>query len=188
MAKRSCSIRGCDRPSRKRGWCEFHYNRWRRSGDPEKLPPRPSLAERFWPLVAKGDGDACWEWTAGVATGGYGCFSIRSKTHGSHRVAYELANGKIPPGMSICHSCDNPPCCNPAHLFIGTALDNNRDRAAKGRGAKTKPNLQRFTAPEVEEIRERVAAGETRQGVATSLGVSPSTITHVVLGYRPYDF
>lgn len=73
--------------------------------------------------------DTCWLWTGNLATTGYG----RIKKLYAHRISYEMFNGKIPDGMFVCHKCDNPPCVNPDHLFLGTQLDNIRDMHKKGR-------------------------------------------------------
>jgi len=92
---------------------------------------------RFWAKVDKSAGeDACWLWTARTSDGGYGRFNAIS-TQGiqAHRYAWEQVNGPIPKGLLVCHTCDNPPCCNPAHLFLGTNTDNARDRDRKGRSA-----------------------------------------------------
>lgn len=86
---------------------------------------------------------ACWPWMAGKNDNGYGRLRFKGRTTYAHRAAYELAVGVIPEGMFVCHTCDNPPCVNPGHLFVGTALDNNRDRIAKGRTAR---RLQRMAA------------------------------------------
>lgn len=106
----------------------------------EPLPPR-DFATRFWLLVDKRGPDECWPWAGGARShNGYGEYghASRGKVR-AHRVAYELTHGPIPDGLSICHHCDNPPCCNPAHLFAGTTLDNARDRAQKGRGKGGRP-------------------------------------------------
>ncbi len=71
----------------------------------------------------------CWEWTGLRHKQGYGKF----KGLGVHRIFYELYKGKIPDGMLVCHSCDNPPCCNPKHLFLGTHKDNMQDMIKKNR-------------------------------------------------------
>lgn len=99
-----------------------------------------NFLERFWAKIDVRGPDECWEWTATRHYKGYGEFRIvTSRSAKAHGVAWILANTRdIPAGMVVCHRCDNPPCCNPGHLFLGTVGDNNRDRAAKGRGGKTR--------------------------------------------------
>lgn len=89
----------------------------------------------FHAMIARGSPDACWEWTGARGRHGYGTFylaPIRGPV-ASHRIAYGLANGAIPAGLLVLHRCDNPPCCNPAHLWVGTNNDNMLDMVAKGR-------------------------------------------------------
>lgn len=96
----------------------------------------PSVTERFWPKVAVGGPDDCWEWQAARMPHGYGAFRIggrKGKTHAAHRWLWSQLNGEVPEDMFICHHCDNPPCCNPRHLFLGTHADNMRDMFAKQR-------------------------------------------------------
>ena len=94
-----------------------------------------SLAERFWPKVAKSAD--CWVWTSSRDRNGYGYFRISGlygrKAFGAHRIAYELTYGLIPPGMEVCHRCDTPACVRPEHLFLGTHATNLGDAAHKGR-------------------------------------------------------
>jgi len=101
---------------------------------PIEINLSPTDEARFWQKVNKSGGpDACWPWMAGKCFSGYGNFKTNGKTVGSHRIAWTLANGPISPSGCVCHHCDNPPCCNPAHLFLGTHADNALDKAAKGR-------------------------------------------------------
>jgi len=101
---------------------------------------RPSdIGDRFWSHVRRSSG--CWEWTGTCRDKlGYGVFSTtfypRQKRDASHRIAWMLMRGDIPDGKMVCHSCDNPPCCNPDHLFIGTHQDNMNDMVNKGRSTK----------------------------------------------------
>jgi hypothetical protein len=98
------------------------------------------LIARFWPKVNKRsghfwNGTECWAWVACRTRFGHGLFGVQGKNVGAHRVSYELAYGPIPAALWVLHRCDNPWCVRPEHLFLGTALDNNRDRHEKGRYA-----------------------------------------------------
>lgn len=91
------------------------------------------LRERFWSKVDR-SGD-CWMWTASRNASGYGRFggSNSGGSYLAHRMCWELHNGPIPDGLCVLHRCDNPACVNPAHLWLGTRDDNNKDKTAKGR-------------------------------------------------------
>jgi hypothetical protein len=112
------------------------------------------LAQSFWLRVEKGQPDKCWEWQGYRTWNGYGLLQSRSISPQpllAHRIAWELINGEIPAGRHILHHCDNPSCCNPSHLFIGTQRDNNKDRDQKKRtasgdrnGARTHPEKNSF--------------------------------------------
>lgn len=96
-----------------------------------------SWQNRFWAKVDKGSDAECWEWTASRNSYGYGQLAVvlpsGKRPRLAHRLSWELHVGPIPEGMCILHRCDNPPCVNPSHLFIGTKADNYRDMRAKGR-------------------------------------------------------
>lgn len=90
---------------------------------------------RFWAKVDRSGGpDACWPWTGPRNGDGYGQTTVGGRTVGAHRVAYARANGEIPDGLSVLHDCDNRPCCNPAHLRVGTQAENISDMYSRGRG------------------------------------------------------
>ena len=129
----------------------------------------------------------CLEWTATArANGGYGTLCVgRVGQIRAHRAAWVLKNGPIPRGMYVCHSCDNPLCCNVDHLFLGTPKQNMDDKEAKGRGIK--PPVHRgeqhhnakTTAAQVDEIRS--AAG-TLDAIASRYGVSAKTVWRIKKG------
>ncbi len=91
---------------------------------------QPQDIERFHLRFKPTDG--CWEWIS-KGKSAYGCFCIGKKKYYAHRISYQIFIGFIPPGLDVCHHCDNPKCIRPSHLFLGTDLDNMRDRASKGR-------------------------------------------------------
>lgn len=97
----------------------------------------------FWHRVAIGEPDECWPWLAGRSKFGYGSVFHEGRVVGAHRVVYEWMRGPIPPGYCVCHTCDNPPCVNPAHLWLGTKADNLRDMWAKGRGYRPTKKTER---------------------------------------------
>lgn len=83
----------------------------------------------------KGESE-CWLWEASTFPNGYGQFLFEGKSHGAHRISFLMYSGIIPDGLQVCHSCDNPPCVNPSHLFLGTNQDNCQDKKDKGRTHK----------------------------------------------------
>lgn len=138
---------------------------------------RASTEDRFWSKVEKSDG--CWEWQ-GSRTKGYGKFWAGSGgLVRAPRFSWKLHNGPIPDGLHVLHSCDNPPCVRPDHLFLGTNLENIRDRMAKGRRTRIATPI-RFTRADVDAMRALVASGVAKKAVARQYDTSPAFIRRVV--------
>lgn len=95
-----------------------------------------SLSERLRKFVTPGKANECWEFDGSRHDFGYGLMRIEGKMVGAHRIAYTVGKGPIPQGKYVLHKCDNPPCCNPDHLYAGTQLNNVRDRNVRNRTAK----------------------------------------------------
>jgi hypothetical protein len=139
---------------------------------------------RFWRKTQLNTESGCIEWTAACNKAGYGMFVWSGKTTLTHRLAWRMAKGDIPEGMNVLHSCDNPPCLNPEHLFLGTLGDNNRDRHAKGRSAGPRGAAHGNTALTENDIAYiREMRGKVFQRVlALYYGVTQSNIAHIQLG------
>jgi len=139
---------------------------------------------RFWSKILKTEG--CWLWTAGTNRKGYGKFGFQAVqgTYLAHRVSWLIHFGDVPDGMDVLHTCDNPPCVRPDHFFLGTNIENNRDRHEKGRdGWIPKPGEEngcaKLTWDQVREI--RVASGFQRD-IAARYGVTQTNISQIKRG------
>lgn len=233
----NCSIDGCTRAARARGWCMTHYIYWaprvdgrtcsgpssdasvpcgrplkykdlcaghgdmlRRMGElrplkrhsaarSRELPTDMTIpaAKRFHDIGWTEDAAGCWIWNKPRTITGYGVFRDAPRHKMSaHRFAYELAYGvKLGRRTHIAHSCDNPPCVNPAHLSAGTSLDNMRDMVEKGRSTHGEKNPgHKLTIEQVEEIMARGRAGESSKSIARDYPVGDSHIRSIVRGER----
>ena len=161
--------------------------RTRRARAPQKRVP---WQERFWRYLTPGRPDECWEWQGSRDQHGYGRLQRGGKDGGiikAHRASWELHNGPIPPGKAVCHKCDNPPCCNPADLFLGTMRDNTQDMLAKGRhvapvGASN--GKTRIPDETVVAIRESAALGVSYVALAQVYGLTDKYVGYLVRGER----
>lgn len=160
----------------------------------------PVTPEVFWGRVDK-TGE-CWLWRGTMHHTGYGVVSIAGKSVKAQRHAWMLAHGPIPPGLMVCHRCDNPRCVRPDHLFLGTALDNIHDAVSKGRTARGERHRShihpesvprgsrqwnsKLTEDAVREIRAEYEARENRYGLWAELGrrygVTYTTIRRAATG------
>lgn len=188
----TCDLPGCDAPFVARGMCRKHYAAWHRATPPEQRTTAPGFSrftteERFWNKVDRSDGpDACWLWIPAKDRKGYGEFHVsleRGKVR-AHVFAVELTTGEpCPPGKEGCHRCDNPPCCNPSHVYYGTRQQNVNDMWQRGRAKRgSARSHSRLTEATVLEIRRRFAAGETGPSLAAEFGVTDGCITDAVNG------
>lgn len=135
--------------------------------------------ERFWSKVEKGP--HCWTWKNGKNKQGYGAFKYEGKMRGAHRVAYFLTFGEWP--KLLRHSCDNPPCVNPAHLTPGTVRDNAMDAKARRRLATGERHGKAvLTAARVRAIRADAESGMTQRKIAGLYGIAQTTVSQIVRG------
>ncbi len=117
------------------------------------------------------------------AGGGYGRKTILGRVFKAHRLAYEMEYGPIPDGMVVCHKCDNPPCVNPEHLFLGTQADNTADRHRKGRTAKgTGIPSHKLDEESVRQVRVLRELGMSQSAIGYLFGVSGSAVGYVLRG------
>lgn len=180
-----CSVEGCSRFVIGRGWCNVHYYRWWRNGDP--LVDLRSASYRLENYVDKSGpphpvlGTPCWVWT-GYSFGVYGGIKVNDELKLVHRYAWEVNCGEIPVGLCVLHHCDNPPCINTEHLFLGTLGDNSADRDAKLRQAYGVKNGRAIlTEAQVVEIREIYAEGKLGYGkIASKFGIDKTQVARIV--------
>lgn len=148
--------------------------------------PRKSFAERFWSKVDASSLTGCWIWLGGHTNVGYGLIRAPEGKRNmlAHRASYEMHHGPIPDGMLVCHTCDNPRCVRPDHLFVGAPKTNTQDAVRKGRISHGvgRP-LAKLTDEMVRQIRARYAPGYGNAArLGREYGVDGQTIRDAALG------
>lgn len=130
MPERTCAADECgNRGKLTRGLCGKHYYHWLKANPHDQRPTAPRFDRDFWDFVHKTHEHGCWAWTGTKDPKGYGRWGRKIAS----RHSWELANGSIPEGMWVLHHCDNKPCVNPRHLYLGTVVENTRDAMARDR-------------------------------------------------------
>lgn len=156
--------------------------------------------KRFWDKVDRSKIEGCWNWTAHKTLFGYGRFSINGRLVMAHRFSFALLNGYIPTGINVCHTCDNPTCVNPLHLWLGTTAENSADKIKKGRANCPKgeqhhmrkyPELakrgsengnSKLTDQNVRDIKTALSIGEFQRPIAARFRVTQRVISLIKRG------
>ncbi len=146
------------------------------SGRPRNTP------DSVWKKISQAGEDECWPWQGHIGDHGYGRITIDYVDHLAHRVVFTLVKGD-PGSLWVLHTCDNPPCCNPAHLYAGTPEENSQDRDSRGRSNSPRGERHghaKLSDRDVLAIRRRVRAGEKQKDIAADMSVSRATISRII--------
>jgi hypothetical protein len=186
----TCSSIECIKPTHARGLCKVHYNRLRHMGNfadmrkmaPPNLPPAERLAFIGWDVTS----DGCHEWRGSRTKDGYGHTRFNGAVWLSHRLSYFATHGPIAPGLVVRHSCDNPPCINPAHLSTGSIKANVHDSISRKRFANgERVSTHKVTDDEVAYIREAgTARTHTHAELADLFAISKPHVAKIIRGER----
>jgi len=150
----------------------------------EKARLAQGKEQLFWERVDRRGNDECWPWKRNCSKLGYGQGSYKG-VYPAHRAAYAIAKGAIPSGLCVRHTCDNPACCNPDHLILGTQADNTADRVSRNRSARgERHGSARLTEVQVVQLRKMYVDGHESGELAELLGVSRRCITDALTGRK----
>lgn len=145
----------------------------------------PTADQRFWALVDQRGQSECWPWLGHRRQNGYGWFNLNGRSTNASRAAYILTKGPLTSTQFVCHSCDNPSCCNPAHLWVGSAAENNRDRDLKGRGrhgVTPKGEAHPSSRLSLAQVLEAYESSLPASVFAAKWGVTPQAIYNIRVG------
>ncbi len=181
-----CSVHSCNDPLYLRGYCSAHYCRWKRHKDPlfGRNPPLTPLILRVIELIDTSNGlNNCWIYKGEKQPTGYGKIRFKGKYFTVTRIMYELVYGKSDPNKQMCHSCDNPSCVNPLHLWEGTRSENAQDSIKKGRFLRAKGENSawaKLTTKQIIKIRELYNSGVTQPFLAKKYDVRQGHISKII--------
>jgi hypothetical protein len=147
---------------------------------------KQTVEERFWSKVDRQGPDDCWEWTGATRPANVGVYYGKFDNMFAHRYSYVLSHGcEIAHGLVVCHSCDNPLCVNPKHLFAGTVADNQRDRRAKGHHGDMGRKLSSDDVRRVHRL--HMNGGLSSYQISVLVGVTAAMVRHILRGlcWRP---
>lgn len=188
---RVCKIKECQLKHKGKGYCQKHYARFKKYGDPHFVPENfkygRSLEERFWSKVEKSDNKTeCWNWKAATRSkkDRYGIFRIGDKNYIASRVSWKLSNGKFPPkGIIVRHTCDNPLCVNPNHLKTGTTKDNSEDMVKRDRSLRgQKHHNSKIADTDAIQIIELLNKGLYPEEISKKLNIPRTIVSSVKTG------
>ena len=177
-----CTFEDCNKKQAAKGLCNSHYKQLKRKNKLSRL--NKTLEERFLEKIDKIHPNGCWIWIGSRNNDGYGqIFADKTrKVVRANRLSYKLYKGDISNNMCVLHKCDNPPCVNPEHLFLGTVKDNMKDMKLKGRGIKAcgeNQHCSKFTNEQVISIRKRLDEGARNSDIAKEFNVNVTTIEKI---------
>lgn len=180
-----CKVEGCERPNYGKGLCKVHWQRLTVYGRLTNLTPEV----RFFAKVNKDGpvhpvlGSRCWLWTGHKTALGYGRVGLNKTTMPATHAAWFFEHGEYPSPLWALHKCDNPPCVNPEHLFLGTVQDNTADMDRKGRRVSTPGEASphaRITERDVRVIRELSAQGISKAEIGRRFRLCASHVGKIV--------
>lgn len=180
----TCTVEGCDAEFYCKSMCQIHYARTRKTGTP--ILTEKTLDERFRDKVSVKSLEECWEWQGSRNARGYGQISMggrNGRPELAHRVSLALTGVNVPRGLGVLHHCDNPPCVNPRHLYVGDQKQNAKDAIERGQFlVGSRAPSARLTEDQVREIKSLIASGFTDRQIAEDLPVSRSSINKIRKG------
>lgn len=178
-----CSVCGCDKPVIARGWCDAHYRRWRRHGDPTAGRVAHGAPAKWLEEHVGFGGDECLRWPYGCGDDGYGRVAQDGSWPRASRIMCIMAHGEPPsPTHHACHSCGkgHEACVNPRHLYWGTPIENAADRVRHGTHLKGEDCASaKLTVDQVREIR-RLSLSLPQREVADRFGISKQRVSKIV--------